>query len=317
MPDIDVKAYIDQLRRTLPYVPPLPVEAIKALHRKRDFGGIVRLIRSTMNVGVNLRLHWTSDAPKGSENARAWIMLPEKMPHYGTSAFKKLQLDIFILKSTRDKSTYDEFAITVAHELSHVVLESIEHPLRNEEKAVDLTAMILGFSYLYRSAAHTVRTVGYNQFQHHQLGYLSEKEMDVAAKILVPSRLRARRALLKYAVPLVILGIYVAIYAGIFVSAQWNKYQIAAAEQSELVVRLPLRINDYVSLVGAYNGLASLTRVFQLAMRPDDLPRFEASVRRNVCAAKKTNIAKGISYISEYRIGSGEIVDRIDVSSCP
>jgi len=97
---ISVESYIEQLRQQLPYVPPVPVSVIKALHKKRDFAGIVRLIRSTMNVGVNLNLHWTSGpAPKEIPNAPAWIRLPEKMPYYGTPAFKEMKLDIFILKS--------------------------------------------------------------------------------------------------------------------------------------------------------------------------------------------------------------------------
>jgi hypothetical protein len=119
MPVIDIKAYIDHLRQRLPYVPPVPLQKIKALHRKGDFGGVVKLIRNTMNVGVHLTIHWTSGPPpKKIPNANAWISLPETMPYYGTSAFKEQKLDIFILKSYRDASTYDEFARTVSHELS-------------------------------------------------------------------------------------------------------------------------------------------------------------------------------------------------------
>jgi hypothetical protein len=45
-----------------------------------------------------------------------------------------------------------------AHELSHVVLFSIKHPLQHEEKAVDLTAMILGYLTFIESAEVTVRS---------------------------------------------------------------------------------------------------------------------------------------------------------------
>jgi hypothetical protein len=61
MADINVKSYIDELRKALPYVPPVPVQQIEELHRKREFGRVVRLIRETMNIGVNLTLHWTSE----------------------------------------------------------------------------------------------------------------------------------------------------------------------------------------------------------------------------------------------------------------
>jgi hypothetical protein len=162
MSEIDVKAYIDQLRQALPYVSPIPVQQIKAMHRKRDLGRIVKLVRNTMNVNVRLTLHWT-DQVRG--DAPAWVLLPEKMPYYGTPEFAKIGVHMFIRKSFAEARPYNEFAMAIAHEFSHVVLDSIHHPLRREEKAVDLTAMILGFSYLYRRGAHTVERVGLNRFR--------------------------------------------------------------------------------------------------------------------------------------------------------
>lgn len=193
MSDIDVEAYIDQLRQVLPYVPPIPVQEIKALHRKRDLGGIVKLVRKTMNVNVRLTLHWT-DQVHG--NAPAWILLPKKMPYYGTPEFAKIGIDMFIRKSFAEARPYNEFAMAVAHEFSHVILDSIHHPLRREEKAVDLTAMLLGFSYLYRRGAHTTERVGLNRFANRTLGYLSERELNAACRILLPAKMRTRHTML-------------------------------------------------------------------------------------------------------------------------
>jgi hypothetical protein len=127
MPDIDVKAYIEQLRKVLPYVPPIAVEKIKALYEKGDLGGVVKVIRNTMNINVHLILHWTSGLHYTSEhsatfrpNAPAWIERPEKMPYYGTDAFKEMKVDLFITKEFAGKAPYYQFAIAVAHELSHV-----------------------------------------------------------------------------------------------------------------------------------------------------------------------------------------------------
>jgi hypothetical protein len=189
MSDIDVKAYIGQLRQALPYVPPIPVQEIKTMHRKRDLGGIVRLIRNTMNVNVRLTLRWTNQI---HGNAPAWVLLPEKMPYYGTPEFAKIRIDMFIRRSFAEARPYNEFAMAVAHEFSHIILDSIHHPLRKEEKAVDLAAMILGFSYLYRTGAHTVERVGLNRFANKRLGYLSKRELDTACRILVPAKMRAR-----------------------------------------------------------------------------------------------------------------------------
>jgi len=47
-----------------------------------------------------------------------------------------------------------------AHELSHVVLFSIGHGLQHEEKAVDLTAMILGYQQFIVGAEQTTTKGG-------------------------------------------------------------------------------------------------------------------------------------------------------------
>jgi len=87
-----------------------------------------------MNVGVNLTLHWTSGPPP-HEKAQAWIKIPPDMPYYGTPDFRALKMDMFILKSFRDKSTWDEFAIVVAHELSHVILDSNRASITRRRKS--------------------------------------------------------------------------------------------------------------------------------------------------------------------------------------
>jgi hypothetical protein len=300
-------------------VPPVRVQAIKRLHNRRDFGGIVRLIRETMNVGVSLTLHWTSGPPP-HEKAKAWIKIPPDMPYYGTPEFKALKMDMFILKSFRDKSAWDEFAIVVAHELSHVILDSIAHQLRDEEKAVDLTAMLLGFSYLYRCAAHTTRRTGLNTYQRSHLGYLSEREINAASKALVPYEMRARYVateIIKASSGLLALvGICLSVWAVESVSTKWSAHNAAVAEASQLIGQVPIRYNPHLTLIGVRAGLASITKTFQVDSGLRDLAVFSAK-QHLVCAAKGANIAKGVSYLYEYWRDTGEFVTRIEVSSCP
>jgi hypothetical protein len=118
MSEIDVKSYIGQLRQALPYVPPIALQKIKAMHRKRDLGGIVKLVRKTMNVNARLTLHWTDQA-RGDEPA--WVLLPEKMPYYGTPEFAKIGIDLFIRRSFAEDRPYHQFAMAVAHEFSHII----------------------------------------------------------------------------------------------------------------------------------------------------------------------------------------------------
>jgi hypothetical protein len=58
MVDIDVASSIEQLRRHLPHVSPISVRKLKALYRARDYEGMVRFVRSSMNVEVRLLVGW-------------------------------------------------------------------------------------------------------------------------------------------------------------------------------------------------------------------------------------------------------------------
>src|SRR5208337_16502 len=154
----EIKAYLTQLRSVLPCVPPIAAPSLEALHKSKNFKGMVHLIKKSMNIeGVTIRVLWVPDgaASQGAaKDAPAWIRLPPTLPPYGSQAFREMTLTMCIRKSFLRDSTYDQAAILIAHELSHVVLESIAHPLRKVEKAVDLTAMLLGFRLLYQTASY-------------------------------------------------------------------------------------------------------------------------------------------------------------------
>ena len=99
----------------------------------------------------------------------AFIVSPGYFPIYGTSDFNKLKIPLFIfMKSTG--ISMETFVYAVAHELSHIILYALNHPLRNNEVAVDLTAMILGFHDIIRIGRKVGNeTYGYfssdNQFE--------------------------------------------------------------------------------------------------------------------------------------------------------
>jgi hypothetical protein len=189
--NIDVKNYLDQLKRVLPSVPPVPIEPLKALHAVQDYKGMVQLIKKSMNIAdIKFLLFWVSEGAARQNDAPAWIelpRLPDRLPFYGTKEFKETSLRIYFRKSFL-KRTYDQVAIAIAHELSHVVLDSIRHPLFRDEKAVDLTAMLLGFRRLYLSGAHT---------QADRIGYLSEAEIGLANNLLEASPSDATKSLRK------------------------------------------------------------------------------------------------------------------------
>jgi hypothetical protein len=105
-------------------------------------------------------------------------------------------IKLFIRKSFLWENDYDTIAVVIAHELSHVVLNSIHHPLRTEEKAVDLTAMLLGFSKLYLTGSD--KTHSPYTTKRIKVGYLSRDELRAASRILVPARNRIAYVVLIY-----------------------------------------------------------------------------------------------------------------------
>jgi hypothetical protein len=246
-PTFDVKNYLRQLQQTLPRVPPINDAALKSLHQVSDYDGMLRLIRKTMNVEVKLRAAWVnSGGPKKMKNAPAWIETPDDMPFYGTDAFRKLTLNVFFRKSHLKRWEYDQTAIAIAHELSHVVLNSIKHPLRGCEKAVDLTAMMLGFRRLYVSGIYKQRH-SEDRVEHYKLGYLSTDEVNLADSILEQPPLRSTTQTKPSSRQRVALGILLCLLLGVGVvgSVEFSRQQMDIQRPTEDSGRqLITRINN-------------------------------------------------------------------------
>jgi hypothetical protein len=199
-PLFDARRYLRQLREKLHPVPPIDLTALEKLHRARDRKGIVQFVKRLMNIeAITFQVFWVADgaAQKGDiKSAPAWVEMPRDMPFYGSKEFNEMTLKMFFRKSFFDES-YDGAILAVAHELSHVVLESIRHPLRKCEKAVDVTAMLLGFSHLYEIACHKEERIG-NTIKVETLGYLTREEVRRVNQILVDKPPRQKK--LKFSV---------------------------------------------------------------------------------------------------------------------
>jgi len=193
MSDHDIKKYLYELQQTLPRVPPISTSSLNALHKAQNYKGMVQLIKKAMNLeDITFLVFWIPDGAAQQQERKdspAWVELPKlpnELPFYGSAAFKQTSLKMYFRKSFLAGSAYDQVAIVIAHELSHVVLDSIRHPLKRVEKAVDLTAMLLGFRHLYISGAHKNERVG-NSIRTHTIGYLSTDEVQLANQVIEAS----------------------------------------------------------------------------------------------------------------------------------
>jgi hypothetical protein len=145
-----IDTFIDLLVRSLggirPSIPLYDTDLHRA-YKQRDYTEMVRLIRDTLSLDLRIRVGLVN---RTTRDAPAWIEMPGAMPQYGTAEFRETQVTVYIQKSFLRDAGYKQVVMMIAHELSHVVLSSIHHPLQHEEVAVDLTAMLLGFREFYR-----------------------------------------------------------------------------------------------------------------------------------------------------------------------
>lgn len=141
--------YIRDISASLGGIRPLAQEkTLRTLHQKKDFVGMIQHIKAEMRLGMRLRVGLVNNG--GEPRVPAWIHLPRLMPLYGTTAFEKMALTMHIQKPFLREAPFETTVGVMAHELSHVVLEGVGHRLHQEEAAVDLTAMILGYRDFYR-----------------------------------------------------------------------------------------------------------------------------------------------------------------------
>jgi hypothetical protein len=193
-----IQAYIAQLRASLSGVKPVSEGRLRELFGRQDYTGMVKVIRDDMRLDLRVRVGLVNDG--GPVDAPAWVSAPKPMPRFGTAEFQRTLVTVFLRKSFVSTHYFEEVAIAIAHELSHIVLFAIGHALQECEEAVDLTAMLLGYRDLYVAGSfREVRPVsfwerldlfferrltGVERRTYRTFGYLTPEEVRYAAVIL-------------------------------------------------------------------------------------------------------------------------------------
>lgn len=183
---------------------------LRLLYKKKDFTGMVEYIATALalhDAQVRIEEFVNSGGPADTP---LWMYRSRIVPLYGTEEFKKMLFTIYARKSFLAHAPLESIVFGFAHELSHIILYSIQHELKNEEIAVDLTAMLLGFRLFYlvgwhyvefieipstrnvtHKMWHTVTAFFFNNFpqikrhaRHYVLGYLRFDEIVFAANLL-------------------------------------------------------------------------------------------------------------------------------------
>src|SRR5665213_3230531 len=140
---------IDAFGRT---TPPINPEVLRKLHERKDYASMLGWIKNSMHIDLRVGMRIVESV---APSAPMWIETPKIMPPYGSSEFKRTRVVVNVRRDLLQTKPFEWVVSGFAHELSHVVLFSIGHKLQHEEKAVDLTAMILGYQNFIASAENT------------------------------------------------------------------------------------------------------------------------------------------------------------------
>jgi hypothetical protein len=193
-----ILSYLNQLSGSLGSarapVAPLP---LRKLYDAQDYTGMVKAVRDGMGLALRIQVGLVNQG--GPKTAPAWVSSPKPLPRLGTDAFRRTLVTVFLRKSFLAVSDFESVVMAIAHELSHIVLFGISHPLEENEVAVDLTAMLLGYKDFYLAGCHRElqpksisqhlgrffrRWLGVDRRIFQTLGYLTPEEVRFAAELL-------------------------------------------------------------------------------------------------------------------------------------
>lgn len=159
--------------------PPVSSERLRELFEKKDYHSMVGTIQGMLSLDLRISLGLVNSG--GPANRPAWVGIPPLLPMPGTSAFRALQVTVYLRKAFLENVTFEVLVMAIAHEFSHIILNATRNPLRRQEEVVDLTAMLLGFHEFYLKGCNTTVAVslpnGFLAVTVSQAGYLTLEEV--------------------------------------------------------------------------------------------------------------------------------------------
>ncbi|MBI2030515.1 hypothetical protein HYT05_02740 [Candidatus Kaiserbacteria bacterium] len=135
----------------------------------------------------DIKLTVEIDAVDLPEDIAAYVSKPTLFPRKGSYAYRNTRFHM-CLSASLSRAPFSTRVYAIAHECAHLVLESIRHPLRESERAVDVTAMVMGFAE-YATAGASYSTDSHvgpwrSSTGFVQTGYLTLNEIDEAMTLI-------------------------------------------------------------------------------------------------------------------------------------
>lgn len=89
-----------------------------------------------------------------NEGIIAQVSIPNNLPFYGSAALNNFPINVKISKQSTKNS--DIFAMIIAHEISHILLHSLDHPQKENEFLTDINAIMQGFQYIFNNGRKVI-----------------------------------------------------------------------------------------------------------------------------------------------------------------
>lgn len=123
----------------------------------------------------------TDASGKSVEGITAQVQIPGHLPPYGSKTLEGYPIQVLISENCLKYP--DTFIAVIAHELSHVLLQSLNHSQSRNELYADLTPILLGFSDIIAAGRVTlsISYEGSTVITHTtKYGYLTDKQFNYA-----------------------------------------------------------------------------------------------------------------------------------------
>ncbi len=138
-----IRIRIDTLMESIGGVrPAIDPSILRRLFEEDDFPAMLGWIKHSMNLDIKVGLRIVD---QNFVSAPMWIETPSPMPAYGSYEFRRSRVIVNATQVVLRSKPFDWIVAGFAHELSHVILKSLNCKLQDDEKAVDLAAMIIGY----------------------------------------------------------------------------------------------------------------------------------------------------------------------------
>jgi hypothetical protein len=133
-----------RLNKVLPLQDDISVKAAIILYDAKLYNECIFEIKNRMHISCILRVAHNNQC-FNKKNALAEIFFDTEIPNYGTREFKQYVVKMIVSLQLRTLPS-SVYIRSIAHEMAHVVLYSIQSQYKESEIATDIATMILGFS---------------------------------------------------------------------------------------------------------------------------------------------------------------------------